>query len=145
MHFRILLLRIKIIMIIIQTYLFLWILSNMLSLSRVVLSKLSETTSPQKLFSSDCITLYPGIRTTYPRESSTSSGIRDMGNGSRTTYTLGFVIWDRAIWEMDFNRTTISDLCLREQIKIDVLVRPVPYPRFVRYMYNVYAYWMRDL
>ena len=35
-----------------------YILAKMLSLSQDVLLKLSETTSPQKLFPSDCITLY---------------------------------------------------------------------------------------
>ena len=39
-------------------YLLLNICSKMLSSSRDVLLKLSETTSPQKLFPSDCITLY---------------------------------------------------------------------------------------
>ena len=57
MHFCIKSQRIKII-IQIRTYFLLYIWSEMLALSRYVLLKLSETTSPQKLFPSDCITLY---------------------------------------------------------------------------------------
>ena len=45
-------------MIIILTYSLLYIWSKMLSSSRDVLLKLSVTTSHQKLFQSDCITLY---------------------------------------------------------------------------------------
>ena len=58
MHFRIMLKRIKIIIIIIRTYFPLYIWSKMLSSSQDVLLKLSETTSPHKLFPSKCITLY---------------------------------------------------------------------------------------
>ena len=50
--------RIIIFMIIIRTYLLLYIWSKMLSASRDSLLKPPKTTSPQKLFPSFCITLY---------------------------------------------------------------------------------------
>ena len=57
-HFRIMLNRIKIIIMIIQTYLLVFIWSKIWSSSQNVWLKLSETTSPQKRFPSDCIALY---------------------------------------------------------------------------------------
>ena len=53
--------RLQIIIMKYQTYLLLYIRSKMLSSSRDALLKLSKTTSPQKPFPCDCISLYTRI------------------------------------------------------------------------------------
>ena len=42
----------------VRTYFFIYIWSQMLSSSLDALLKVSKTTTPQKLFASDCVTLY---------------------------------------------------------------------------------------